>query len=105
MKWRAHTFDCSDLTWEKLTARLQGLLALRALSDDRFVIVSDSESGRFVQFASDGASGGIRCEAISNYFLTNADRLNDDVVRALIELGWKQPTTDIPNFWRGYKTG
>jgi serine/threonine-protein kinase len=47
----------------------------------------------------------VRCEAISNNFLTGPDRLTRSTVAALTDLGWNAPTKEVPNFWKTYRAG
>ncbi len=103
MRWRARTFDCAGLKWSELQSRLADLLDLRAKSKDRYVVLISNDVHRFVQFAHDDPSGSVRCEAVSNNFLTGSGRLSRATVAALVELGWNEPTAEVPNFWRTYK--
>jgi eukaryotic-like serine/threonine-protein kinase len=102
MRWREHAFDCSGLSWAKVAARLAELLELRAKSDDRFVSLSCGDMHRFVQFASGDPEGSVRCEAVSNQFLTGSKGLGKSTLSSLSALGWNEPTNEIPNFWRLY---
>lgn len=105
MRWRERAYECSGLTWGEVREQLSGILNLRAKSDDRFVALSNSNADRFVQFAHDDNAESVRCEAVSNNFLTGSSRLTDSSVSALLALGWNMPTTKLPNFWRTYKRG
>ena len=105
MKWAVQTFGCDGLTWDELTGELKNLLEARAKSDDRYVIVSDDERHRFVQYATHATPGSVRCEAVSNQFLTASKRLTRGAIRDLVNLGWSRPNTTVTNFWRVYRSG
>ncbi len=48
-------------------------------------------TNRYVQFAAQGASG-MRVEAVSNYYLEDAEQLSDVHHKLLLKLGWRAPT-------------
>jgi protein kinase-like protein/type III secretion system-like peptide-binding chaperone/BRCA1-like protein len=90
------------VTWDTLTTRVADLLALRAKSRHRFLILAHAKEHRFVQFAAGEKPGSVVAEAISNSFLTTSERLGRRTITALRDRGWKSPTKKHPNFWRVY---
>jgi hypothetical protein len=100
MKWPGQAFECSGLTWNQFTKRLVEFLKLRAISDDRIVLLTANDRYLFVQFRADASEGSLRCETISNQLLTQSDRLSKSTVAALMTLGWKPPTRRVRYFWR-----
>jgi hypothetical protein len=105
MKWRDRIFECDGLTWDELTDRLVEFLTLRARSDHRIVTLVMSNYYRWVQLRASPAAGFLRCETISNHFLTQSDRLPRSIIAALSAIGWKAPRRHERHFWREYKAG
>jgi len=124
-----------DVTWEHVVVLVGKLLRLRARGRSRFLIVARAHPHRFVQFGAGQSPGALRGEAISNYFLagevgrlrqlararkagrgarsarlpralqTRGVLLSKADRAALCGLGWQEPTSRTPNFWRTWRRG
>jgi hypothetical protein len=66
-------------------------VALEALEEDEFVIVTLKYANLFVQFLCQG-SFGMRIEAISNLYLPEDKHLSPEQSTRMLELGWNGPT-------------
>lgn len=75
--------------WAAFSAALEGALA--GMADGQFLILSARGSGRCVQFSAQGTEG-FRAEVVSNHYLPEPDRLDDDEVARLLAEGWQPPT-------------
>ncbi len=75
--------------WPVFAARLTD--ALSEMCEDQFLIISEKQSSRFVQFAVQG-SFGIRAEISSNAYLSWSQRLTDAQTTQLVKAGWIAPT-------------
>jgi hypothetical protein len=65
--------------------------ALSALEEDEWLILSVKNRQRFVQFMNQGGAG-YRAEAVSDFYLSDDERLSEWDRGALLELGWGAPT-------------
>lgn len=65
--------------------------ALRGLEEGEWLVLSLKSRRRFVQFMNQGGAG-YRAEAVSDFYLTDADRLTERDRATLLELGWGAPT-------------
>lgn len=75
--------------WHDFAQRLS--LALVALDEEEFLIVSIRGTNRYVQF-SEQALLGMRAEATSSYYLPEHETLDDRQHATLLRLGWGAPT-------------
>ncbi len=75
--------------WHDFTQRLS--LALHALDEEEFLIVSIRGTNLYVQFSEQGLLG-MRAEATSSYYLPEHETLDDRQHAALLRLGWRAPT-------------
>jgi hypothetical protein len=85
--------------WDRFETELQNLLYQLLQEQRRFLVVSRREGYRFVQFAVQ-KDGGVAAEAVSNKFLTGAERLSQATCKKLLKLSWKRPGKRSPNFWK-----
>jgi hypothetical protein len=79
----------ADDDWKQLSGRLH--LALDALQEDEYLIISIRGTNRYVQFSAQGPFG-MRAEATSNYYLPDGEDLDEGQHRSLLKLGWRAPT-------------
>jgi hypothetical protein len=79
----------ADEAWSRFTGQLH--LAIGALEEDEYLIVSIKRSNRYVQFAGQG-SFGMRVEATSNFYLPERESLGDAQHVSLLGMGWCAPT-------------
>jgi serine/threonine protein kinase len=105
MEWPSETLACDGLTWKQLSYLLVKLLKLRAASSERIVTIAFNDRFRFVQFRTSGQSRGLRCETLSNHFLTKSNRLPKSVLADLSALGWMAPRRHERHFWCEYAPG
>lgn len=77
--------------WATFGKRLAS--ALDAMSESQYLVLSVTESARFVQFAQQG-KWGVRAECVSNEYLQPDDRLSPADEEALQLLGWHVPTLE-----------
>lgn len=75
--------------WPDFAERLS--MVLSALHEDQFLIVSDKNSRRYIQFAAQGAYG-LRVEVSSNAYLPRHDRFTEGAIALLGAVGWHPPT-------------
>jgi len=75
--------------WVDFTDNLA--VALEALDEDEWLILSVKNSNRFVQFAAQG-SRGMRAEATSDFYLPEDQHLTQEQYTMLLEIGWNAPT-------------
>ena len=87
---------------------------LFGLEEHQYLIISSKRGEAYVQFAAQ-ESFGLRAEAVSNNYLQESDRLRQDQIAALEELGWRRPTwkprhrktrqrrVGSPNFFRDFR--
>ena len=75
--------------WPTFAMSLAEVLA--QLMEDQFLIISLKRSNRFVQFAGQG-SFGVRAEVVANAFLSPDERIDEEGLAELRELGWIPPT-------------
>lgn len=75
--------------WPGFTERLASVLS--GMEEDQFLIISDKNSKRYIQFAAQGAFG-MRAEISSNAYLPRPDRFSDGQMAQLTEAGWLPPT-------------
>lgn len=75
--------------WTRFARQL--CLAIAALEEDEYLIVSIKRSNYFVQFAAQGAFG-MRIEAASNFYLPQEQCLDDARHASMLEMGWNAPT-------------
>jgi hypothetical protein len=101
-EWLVGKRPCWFERWDDL--RIEIGIALRHLAekDRRYIVISYSEPHRFVQFAS-SPNGGVKAEAIGNYYLDDNEKLPSSTCRALVKLGWKGPRKK-GNFWRRWRS-
>jgi hypothetical protein len=79
----------TSVAWSPFCRKLTTVL--EALDEDQFLIISEKQSGRFVQFAGQGAFG-LRVETVSNHYLKKQERLDPLQRQALKNGGWNAPT-------------
>jgi hypothetical protein len=84
--------------WERFEHELA--LALAALEEDEWLILSLKQRQRFVQFVNQG-DAGLRAETVSDYYLEEGDQLSDGDRALLLKLGWDAPT-NLPDAF-GYR--
>ncbi|MEO8541610.1 MAG: hypothetical protein ABI577_17850, partial [bacterium] len=101
----------ASAAWPVFESRLAEVLG--ALEEDQSLVISAKRGWAYVQFAAQG-SFGLRAETVSNNYLPSSDRLRDDQIAALQELGWVAPTgtpreatakqqpDGSPNFFRDF---
>ena len=65
--------------------------ALDLLAEDQFLVISQKQGGRFIQFAGQG-SFGLRAETVSNHFLKDDAQLTAEAQYTLLHLGWQSPS-------------
>lgn len=75
--------------WPGFAQRLA--LVLGTLQEDQFLIVLLKGSNRYVQFAGQG-HWGLRAECTSNQYLSDTDKLDEQQLARLTELGWRTPS-------------
>lgn len=75
--------------WPDFAAKLSAILS--ALQEDQFLILSDKNSRRYIQFAAQGVYG-MRAEVSSNAYLVRHDRFTDAQLAQLAVEGWHPPT-------------
>ena len=75
--------------WPGFAERLASVLS--GMEEDQFLIISDKNSKRYVQFAAQGAFG-MRAEISSNAYLPRPDHFSDGQMARLTEAGWLPPT-------------
>lgn len=84
--------DPASIAWDIWHAFAQKLsLALDALDEEEFLIVSIRGTNLYVQFSEQGLLG-MRAEATSSYYLPEHETLDDRQHAALLRLGWGAPT-------------
>jgi hypothetical protein len=65
--------------------------------------LSLSTAQHYVQFAAERGVRRIRCEAVSNNFLTPPRKLTNDQIGRLRSLGWNEPSSNrSANYWLDY---
>jgi hypothetical protein len=79
----------ADEAWKRFAREL--CLAIGALEEDEYLIVSIKRSNRFVQFAGQG-SFGMRVEATSSFYLPQEQTLEEAQHARLLGMGWCAPT-------------
>ena len=85
--------------WQRFTNALA--LTLAQLEVDQFLIVAARRHrAYYVQFAQDGPAG-LAAEAISNQYLADFEKLDDEAVSKMRELGWKPPEVEPGNAANG----
>jgi hypothetical protein len=93
--------------WSRFTSALA--LALTELEVDQFLVLeARRHPGYYVQFAQGGPSG-MRSEAVSNRYLEDFERLDDEAEAQLAALGWRPPRPEHdgrpegpPNWYRDW---
>jgi hypothetical protein len=77
--------------WDALERALAEALAVMGDNVGQFIVLTDSRSSRYVQFAvRSGAE--LHAEAVSNHFLTPSDALSAPEIVGMQQLGWSPPT-------------
>jgi len=72
------------------------------VSPGTFVVIeADSARGYYIQFAIQGDR--LFCEAVSNQYLEPQHQLDADQLRALENLGWRQPDYEAQNWFRTFR--
>ena len=94
-QWERDYYHCRLRRWDRFETELQNLLNLLLQEQRRFLVVSRREGYRFVQFAVQ-KDGGVAAEAVSNKFVTGADRLSQATCKKLLKLSWKRPGKRSP---------
>jgi hypothetical protein len=66
-------------------------------------VILEGDPGRsyYIQFALDG--GRLYCEAVSNQYLEPANQLDEEQLRTLENLGWREPEHDCQNWFRTFR--
>lgn len=78
-----------SVAWSPFTQALT--TALGKLQEDQYLILSLKHSHKFVQFAAQGAFG-MRAEVVSNGYLPEPEKLNEQQLGNLIDAGWHTPS-------------
>jgi len=97
--WDEDYYRCRFRRWDRFETELRDLLTLLLQEQRRFVIISQREGNRYVQFAVQ-KDGAISAEAVSNKFLAGPERLSQAACRKMLKLSWGSPGKRSPNFWK-----
>jgi hypothetical protein len=102
-RWKNGCHQYHFRSWNGVATYLRELMRLLSMDDTRFLIVSDIDRNRFVQFKARPVNT-FYGETISNDFLRTHERLSRTEERAIIALGWKRPVPrgSAGNFWRSW---
>ncbi len=101
-KWQVGTRTCRYQHWEAFGKELGRLILCLTEADRRFLVIGSQDPCRYVQFAS-LMNGGVKAEAVSNYYLAKGEKLTAATCRALVKCGWRGPRKR-GNFWRRWRS-
>jgi hypothetical protein len=96
---RSPSVEAARSAWAKLSEAL-GLTLAQMEADQCLVLSVRDERGYYVQFAQ-GGPHGLRAETVSNAFLEEWERLDEEAEERLVTLGWRPPSkrkSSSPNY-------